>query len=447
MIRALVLKEVKDLLRDPRILIPFILSAVAMPVIALVILLPMQSAVQQAISGAKTVAVLDLDKTTYSQGLIRYLESNGVQVIEVTGDPQQKLQEIANSLAKQKISVLLVINRGFGAQIAEKKPAKIQLVSIIEELSMFSGIEVTPIQQLVNDYVLGLLINGTNLTLELVKNPVNVTSVTYLSSKNLLFPYGPAFMASFSLSALFVPLIVMGIAMTVMQMSATSMAVENEERTLETLLTLPVSSTQILVSKLLGMFIVSLVGTVFEVIGLVLYFGILSYAFSLPTPNAQALIGMPTSLSEVVPASGIPLLALSLILSLFFYASIGVIVGALSRDVRIANTLMSPIGIIFIVPAYLIIFAPSSFYGPAVRALLYILPITQPTIMARDMIASQLPPETPVYLLASLLFSLILIYVAGKFFSLETLSTLQYRVEELASRIKRKKERHSIDTD
>ncbi|MEM0236312.1 hypothetical protein, partial [Thermofilum sp.] len=42
-----------------------------------------------------------------SQGLIRYLENKGVQVIEVTGDPQQKLQEIANSLAKQKISVLL----------------------------------------------------------------------------------------------------------------------------------------------------------------------------------------------------------------------------------------------------------------------------------------------------------------------------------------------------
>jgi len=79
---------------------------------------------------------------------------------------------------------------------------------------------------------------------------------------------------------------------------------------------------------------------------------------------------------------------------------LGVIVGALSRDVRIANTLMSPIGIIFIVPAYLIIFAPSSFYGPAVRALLYVLPITQPTIMARDMIASQLPPKHPVYLLA-----------------------------------------------
>ena len=439
MIRALVLKEVKDLLRDPRILLPFILSAVAMPVIALVILLPMQSAVQQAISGTKTVAVLDLDKTTYSQGLIRYLENKGVHVIEVTGESQQNIQEIANSLVKQKISVLLVINKGFGAQIAEKKQAKIQLVSIIEELSMFSGIQASSIQQLVDDYVLGLLINGTGLTVSIVRNPTNITSATYLSSKQLFLPYGPEFMFGFTFSALIVPFIVMGIAMTVMQMSATSMAVENEERTLETLLTLPVSSTQILISKLLGMFIVSLVGTVFEVIGFVLYFGMLSYAFSLPTPNAQALVGMPTSLSEVVPASGIPLLALSLILSLFFYASIGVIVGALSRDVRIANTLMSPIGIIFIVPAYLIVFAPSSFYGPAVRALLYILPITQPTIMARDMIASQLPPETPVYLLASLLFSLILIYISGKLFSIETLSSLQSRVERLTLRIKRKR--------
>ena len=439
MIRALVLKEVKDLLRDPRILLPFILSAVAMPVIALVIFLPMQLAVQQAISGTKTVAVLDLDKTTYSQGLIRYLENKGVHVIEVTGDSQQNIQEIANSLAKQKISVLLVINKGFGAQIAEKKPAKIQLVSIIEELSMFSGIQASSIQQLVDDYVLGLLVNGTGLTVSIVRNPTNFTSATYLSSKQLFLPYGPEFMFGFTFSALIVPFIVMGIAMTVMQMSATSMAVENEERTLETLLTLPVSSTQILVSKLLGMFIVSLVGTIFEVIGLVLYFGIFAYALGIPTPNTNAVMGMPTNFSDLLPLSGLPFLALSLILSLFFYASIGVIVGALSRDVRIANTLMSPIGIIFIVPAYIIVFAPSSFYGPAIRALLYILPITQPTIMARDMIASQLPPETPVYLLASLLFSLILIYIAGKLFSIETMSSLQSRVERLSLRIKRKR--------
>jgi ABC-2 type transport system permease protein len=130
------------------------------------------------------------------------------------------------------------------------------------------------------------------------------------------------------------------------------------------------------------------------------------------------------------------------VLSLFFYASIGVIVGALSRDVRIANTLMSPIGIVFMVPAYLVAFAPSSLYGPAVRALLYTLPITQPTIMSRDMIASQIPTETPIYLAASLTLSMGLIYVASKFFSLETLSTLQFKAAEYASRLRRRKTMH-----
>jgi ABC-2 type transport system permease protein len=439
MIRALVAKEVKDLLRDPRILLPFILSAVAMPVIAIVIFLPMQSAVQQAVTGPKAVAVLDLDKTAYSQGLVSYLKSSGVQVVDVSGDYRGSIQDVVGNASRHNVKVLLVIEKGFGGSISEKRRAKVQLVSVIEEVTIFSGMQVAPIQELVNNYALQLLIKGSNLTLDIVQKPLNITSTTYLASKKTMFPCGPDLLMGLSMSALLVPIIIMGVAMTVMQMSATSMAVENEERTLETLLTLPVTNTQILLSKLLGMFIVSLVGTVFEVAGLALYFATLSHALSLPAPSTQGALTMPKNLAEVIPTSSIPLLGASLVLSLFFYASIGIIIGALSRDVRIANTFISPVGIIFIMPAYVVVFAPSSFYGPVIRALLYILPITQSTIMARDMIASQLPVETPTYLLASLLFSLALIYSAGKFFSLETLSSLQFRFAIFALKLKKKK--------
>jgi len=60
------------------------------------------------------------------------------------------------------------------------------------------------------------------------------------------------------MAAFLVPLLAISLALTPMQMAATSMAVENEERTLETLLTLPVRPRDILLAKLLGMFAVAL---------------------------------------------------------------------------------------------------------------------------------------------------------------------------------------------
>jgi ABC-2 type transport system permease protein len=62
--------------------------------------------------------------------------------------------------------------------------------------------------------------------------------------------------------------------------------------------------------------------------------------------------------------------------------------------------------------------------------------------MSRDMIASQIPTETPIYLAASLTLSMGLIYIASKFFSLETLSTLQFKAAEYASRLRRRKTVH-----
>jgi ABC-2 type transport system permease protein len=102
----------------------------------------------------------------------------------------------------------------------------------------------------------------------------------------------------------------------------------------------------------------------------------------------------------------VALLGASILLSLFFFAALGVIVGALSRDVRIASTVIGPLGFLAVIPSYAIVFMSSEMMGPALRAAFYILSVTQPVIAAKDLVSSTLPPETPLYLAASLLFTL-----------------------------------------
>ena len=246
------------------------------------------------------------------------------------------------------------------------------------------------------------------------------------------------------MAAFLVPLLAISLALTPMQMAATSMAVENEERTLETLLTLPVRPRDILLAKLLGMFAVALLGSALDIAGLLAYFFII-FSVSLPgepqlAAGAARLPGLQLgALQGFIDPSGVALLGASILLSLFFFAALGVIVGALSRDVRIASTVIGPLGFLAVIPSYAIVFMSSEMMGPALRTAFYILPVTQPVIAAKDLVSSTLPPETPLYLAASLLFTLGLLWLASKVFAFESLARLQRSLESLAERLSRRK--------
>jgi ABC-2 type transport system permease protein len=91
-LKALAAKEFKDLIRDPRIVVPFVLSAVVMPVIGLLIVSTMQVAVRQAVE-TRTVIIADLDRSNASRQLARWLEGKGfsVALLETNGAGEAEL--------------------------------------------------------------------------------------------------------------------------------------------------------------------------------------------------------------------------------------------------------------------------------------------------------------------------------------------------------------------
>ncbi len=442
MIGPLVAKEVKDLLRDPRVILPFIIGALIMPVIGFVLMVPMRAGIEQAIAGARAVGFVDLDGSAHSAQLARWLSERGVSVVELRPGPPGQLAEQA---ASRKLSVVLIVPRGFGESLDRKQPANVTVLNVLKEISIFGPASSAPIINLVQEYALNALTSGTPLRPEVVRNPLRTSELTYLTSKGVQLPGDPAGYFALTMAAFLVPLLVMGLALTPMQMAATSMAVENEEKTLETLLTLPVRPRDILLAKLLGMFAVALLGSALEIAGTLAYFFIVFSQIPLPgepqlAAGAAQLPGLQLgALQGFIDPSGVALLGASILLSLFFFAALGVIVGALSRDVRIASTVIGPLGFLAVIPSYAIVFMSSEMMGPALRTALYILPVTQPVIAAKDLVSSTLPPETPLYLAASLLFTLGLLWLASKVLAFESLARLQRSLESLAERLSRRK--------
>lgn len=423
-VKALAVKEFKDLIRDPRIIVPFVLSAVVLPVIGIVISAAMQAAVREALTAQK-IAVVDMDGSGLSRELVQWLRGEGFSVVEVDGGD---VVELAREAAREEAALLLLIQPGFSVDLASGRRPLLTVVQIVRDISLYS-VPAASFSEHVGEFISRKLVESSGLSYELVKNPVNASTMVYVAAKDLMLR-GPAPLAGLSMAAWLIPLILLSVSMVILQMAATSMAVENEERTLETTLTLPVSSFELLLSKLLGMFAVSLLSTVLQVAGMAAYFFILfSAPFMLAAAPAQ---GIGEGLA-VAPLD-IAFIAASLLISMFFIVAVGLILGALSRDVRIANTLAGPLSMLFYIPTFLVLFTPSRALGQIGRAVLYSLPVTQPVIAAKDIVSARLPAETPLYMLASLAITLVAVYATSKVFSLEALSSLQYRLSTLLAR-------------
>ena len=440
MIGPLILKEFKDLMRDPRIWVPFVITALILPVIGLVIGGPIRGAMEEAIKGKVKVGLVDLDGGNESRALISWFFSEGIGYgLNTTLIDSKNRDEIIDIASDLGLDLVIVIEEGFTESIIRGLSAKVTVINLLREISFLSG--ATSGVRAVNalkDYLGRRLLRGTGVRLEVVKNPVVAEYLNYLESKGIILRGDPGtLMGSLGMASFFLPLILMIISVTVIQMSATSMAVENEERTLETLLTFPISRLGILGAKLLGAFSVSMIGSIFNFIGFIAYFYIFSFYMSPPSSmplRADAEEAGMNTLFLLISGPGISYIFVSMVATLLFMASLGIMIGALSRDVRIASTLTGPLSMAVFIPGYYVAFVSSGSIHPILRTLFYVIPFTQPVIMSRDLVAAKLPIETPVYLLASFIMSLCVIYVTAKLFSLETLSNIQRKLSRIRRR-------------
>ncbi|RLF01108.1 MAG: hypothetical protein DRJ59_06740 [Thermoprotei archaeon] len=427
MLRALIVKEFKDLIRNPQILLGFIISAVILPLMGFAMAFPMRQASQQ-FREPITVGIIDLDNSVESRSLIAYLNRISgmlrinVKRLSISVSNVEELKPIVK--AQNGIDVILVIPKGFSDEILHRTFVKIRYLVIIKSLNFFGGRSARYIvlNQAINEYIGSKYLNGTGLDLAIIKNPTIPEVYTFLERKDLFLRGDPSeALASIAFAGFIMPFIVLMISITVVQMAATSMAIENEEKTLETLLTLPIPRIYILMAKLLGSFIVSLLGSLGSIAGFVAYLYIYDMAFrELGAPSSVSF----TPLIILDPNSMAYILA-SFIITLFFMAALGSIIGALSGDTRVASTIVGPLVAAIMIPGMITAFIDVGSLSPLTRALVFSIPVIQTNVVVKEAITGNLPPELPLYMLVSLIFSLALLVLTAKIFSMETLLRLQ----------------------
>ncbi|MBS7612214.1 ABC transporter permease [Candidatus Bathyarchaeota archaeon] len=421
----LVEKEVKDLLRDPRIYIGLLAPILIMPIIGLAMSAAMQSSIETISREGVKVAVIDSDRTVTSREFIGFMRSLDLNVSEA---PSVEVEDAIEKLKDVDVRILIVIPSGFESNVTSFRKAQVNVYFIIKSMGLSAIGIFSIVENVLNAYSRALaesFISSTSpeVNPEDVLNPLTTVSYTIVKNKVLKVSPGILFNQFFTSSGIIVPMVLMLVSITVAQIAATATAVENEEKTLETLLTLPISRYSILMGKLIGSTVVAMLGTILFIVGLTVYFQSL---FSLPIMAGEGLtvsLEFPTASLE----SYIMLFA-SLLIAIFFATSLGVIIGALSSDVRISGSLVGFVQIPIMIPMFIVIYGDIRSLPLALQLFIYALPPSYPMLIAQSMFFSELPFETLLGIPYSAVFTVFLIYLTSKLLVSEKLLSLQYKL-------------------
>ena len=441
-LKQLLIKDIKDLLRDPRIFIPFIISAILLPVVGIVVVQGFRQSVQVVITKPiESFAVVDLDSSDLSKFIINALNSSENVRIEI-------FRDVRKALAESRSEFIVIIPPGFANKFrsyvngSEDIPVLVVIQRVesvglgIESARAYRGVEI------ISSILRSMLANrlGISRALPALLNPITSDVLLYLEPRQVFIYIAGPTTTMLTLPMFIAPLIVAIIGLTVLQIAATSMALENEVKTFETLLTFPIPRSSILLSKILGSFVVGLIGSLFTVIGFAIYtymvsIGIAQYTTTIApskSPAIQLLLSLGiqnivSPLSLLVPkASFLTMIVVSSTIMVFFLAVLGVIIGALSSDVRIASTFIGPLAMPIFIAIYFIGFTDPLHLDSLVRLILLSIPITQTALLSKLMIVNLWLPEISIGMAISLSLTLAMLVISSKLLSMETLARIHY---------------------
>jgi len=422
----IIVKEVKELVRDPKILLGMIIVPLIMfPLMGFAIQTSMEAAEESM--GSISMAVMDLDKGSVAENLTNFLTALNVRIVEVD---DLSLTEAVNYVEQSNLTGLIVISPSFSDNITDGLKAELDVYTVFRGGGIAESTSSSAISTLLKTFEEYLVVQKVAEKFpedpKTVLDPIEMAEKSIIKGKDVNIHPDVLFGLMMSQS-LGMPIGIMMLLIFAMQLAATSVASEKEEKTLETLLTLPVSRFTILVGKLTGSIIVAVVGAVAYIVGFSYYMG--SFMGVMPSENGVdlAAIGLaPTPISYL-------LLGASLFMSLLSALALAISLSIFAEDVRGAQALVGPLSILLIFPMIFTMFTDIYSLPFPLMIVLLAIPFTHPMLAARAAFTGD-------YLTAIIgivyvtIFTIAVLYIAAKLFGTEKILTARLKFRKFRLR-------------
>ena len=376
MFKPLLRKEVKELLMEKSILIGMIIVPLIMfPLIGGLTSFGMRSAITY-VAGVQEIGFIDQDNTDLSGKLLpNILRDNGLKPISLDCRERSECTRIAEDM---NLKLVVIVPSGFSENFTSGLRSKVETIYILRSLS-FS--EITACEKLSSMLMKSLKslaekLHGGKLNLEFLKHPADERSTIIYLGRSLKAPIEA--LASMLPTVIFgLPLVAMMTASYASSISATSIALEKESKTLELLLSLPVRRFTILLSKLLGTLIIVVLGTISFMIGFAIYGLMITSAF-FPETNGSGVIQTSFTGSFLTPSPiFMAVMLASVFLGMIMTTCLGILIGVLCADVRSSQQLVGAIVMpLTLFPFFILVFSSMEHLPIGVKLALLLDPYT-----------------------------------------------------------------------
>jgi len=156
----------------------------------------------------------------------------------------------------------------------------------------------------------------------------------------------------------------------------TSMALEKENKTLETLLTLPVKRTSIVSGKIIAAAFIGLILAVIYMVGMQFYFS-----------GFVGSIGVNLATYDLVLTTGDFIwIGVSLFLALIAGLSLCMLLGTFAKNYKSAQTLTFPITMLAMIPMFITMFADYDTLPLALKIFTFAIPFSHPMMASRALL-------------------------------------------------------------
>ena len=412
---TILVKELKELMRDPKILIGMIvLPLIMFPVLGLV----MGYAVQTAQSEAQkaTLLVVNNDNGNWSNVFVGYL--NSTMNVEVLNNlsPQDIVDQ--GLLGKYNSTMFLEIPSGFSANLTMHATGAWNVTGMVNVYGVFNG--GGGIFSGIGGSAVTAVVGGFNRA---VAPDVVAVSQSSIIKGQIEQGVDAGTLSGLMLSqSIALPITIMIMLTYAMQIAATSVAMEKEEKTLETLLTTPVDRFAILMGKVSSTIIVAGAASIAVLVGYNYMIGSISSGIAGNLGGSVDLV----ALGLVPSVWGYVLLGVSLFFTLLSALALAVIMSAFSENVRGAQALVGYVYPLIFIPSLALVYLDVNSLPLAIKAIFYAIPYSHPIIAAKAVVTG----DYGIVLFGIVyvaIFTVVIMYIASRLFATEKILTAKLR--------------------
>ncbi len=370
-------KEIRELM-TPATFVPIILVALIFATMGNSI-----QGIQEQATAPPIIGVINEDTSGYGATASTILHTNAKSIFNST--TISELQEGLQTVKDQNGVAVIIIPQNFTDRITQGRPGTFQVYWVMKGAGLFDTISSSAVESLIayinTNISKQLITQNSTINASFVLSPTTRQETTYFKDREFVGISPNTISSMLSSQSLLIPIVIMMIIIMAGSIVITSMALEKENKTLETLLTLPVKRTSIVSGKIIAAAFIGLILAIIYMIGMQFYFS-----------GLQLTGGVNLSTFDLaLTTTDFIWIGVSLFLALIAGLALCMLLGTFAKNYKSAQTLTFPITMLAMIPMFITMFADFDTLPVAVKIFTFAIPFSHPMMASRALLFHDYP--------------------------------------------------------